>query len=146
MVREITLTQGLTTIVDDSDYAWLSEYKWHAGKSHSCWYAKATIKGHPLANNSGHVRMHRLLVDGLQKHEQVDHINRNSLDNRRANLRIVDVSEQQRNKRNSQPTTGVYKTRNNKYVVMIHGGRFEHESDAVVMARKIREFLESLRE
>jgi hypothetical protein len=29
-MKEIPLTQGKAAIVDDEDYGWLSQYKWHA--------------------------------------------------------------------------------------------------------------------
>lgn len=61
-------------MVDDEDYELLSQYKWqyHFG------YAKTGIKT---------IRMHRMILNA-QPGQEVDHINRNKLDNRRINLRI----------------------------------------------------------
>lgn len=84
-MSSIPLTQGRVVLVDDEDYEWLSERKWHAHKSSTHWYAACWIKGKMI-------RMHRLITDapdGLV----VDHINGDTLDNRRCNLRICTTRE-----------------------------------------------------
>jgi len=81
-VRIIELTNDKVCIVDADLYDGLMRYKWRAVKSHRCWYAKTTVgKGADQCD----ISMHRLIAQtprGLQCH----HRNRNSLDNRRANL------------------------------------------------------------
>lgn len=60
------------------------------------WYLHE--KGYAVADTNGrHIRMHRLLTSPPAGRE-VDHINRNRLDNRRANLRIADDSQNMCNK------------------------------------------------
>ena len=79
-MREIPLTQGRVTIVDDEDFEWLSKWKWHF-----------TFYGY-AARRDGVTDemfyMHREIL-GLALHEKtmVDHINLNRLDNRRENIR-----------------------------------------------------------
>lgn len=92
-MRIILLDKSRFTIVDDSDYEWLSKYKWRAhnpsGKLTGSWYA--------LTGRFG-VAMHRLITqcpNGLC----VDHINGNSLDNRRSNLRVCTHTDNIRNKK-----------------------------------------------
>lgn len=88
-MREISLTKGQVTIVDKEDYEKLSNYKWHlvVQRKHRSGYVYTGIEGHEIA-------MHRFLL-GLPHGDkrQVDHINGNTLDNRRSNLRICSRPE-----------------------------------------------------
>jgi len=89
--REISLTQGLVAIVDAGDYVWLSKWKWFA-KVGGCGgdaYAARSVR---INGKVKTVRMHRLIMDAPDGME-VDHINGNTMDNRRCNLRIVSKSE-----------------------------------------------------
>lgn len=84
-MREIILTKGKSAIVDDSDYQWLSQWKW---TYHNQGYAYRGMGGR---KNRKCILMHRLIMntpDGMD----TDHINMNKLDNRRVNLRICDRS------------------------------------------------------
>jgi hypothetical protein len=83
----IDLTKGLRAIVDDEDHEWLSQYKWHVIQPGKCQYAARDKKTDGVRE---YVYMHRLVL-GLQKGEKalVDHINMDSLDNRKENLRIA---------------------------------------------------------
>lgn len=93
MSKEIPLSRGMSTIVDDDDYEWLSQWKWYAGKSATLFYAVRNV----WRNGKIHqVRMHRLVINAPDE-IIVDHINRNSLDNRRSNLRLSNCRENQHN-------------------------------------------------
>lgn len=89
---EIPLTQGKKVLVDEVDYPELSKHKWHFAAG----YARRNIR---LEDGSRKVIfMHREIMktpDGLF----TDHINGNTLDNRRCNLRIVTAGQNQRNAR-----------------------------------------------
>lgn len=77
-MKTIELTQGKVALVDNSDYKFLSKHSWTL---HNQGYATGRVEGKV-------VLMHKLLLgkrDGLE----IDHINRNKLDNRRENLRFV---------------------------------------------------------
>lgn len=84
-MKKIPLTRGQFAIVDDDDYAPLSEYKWHLLTSGTGpYYAARTDR----SNGQKAVMMHRVInntPDGLV----TDHINGNSLDNRKENLRSL---------------------------------------------------------
>ena len=79
------------TLVDDEHYEELSKYKWKAKPNGGCnnFYAVRNVK-----NKDGVcslLRMHRVVL-GYEGNLDVDHINKNSLDNRRDNLRVVSQS------------------------------------------------------
>lgn len=79
-MKEIQLTQNKVALVDDEDYWKLSKYKWSIYHWKEYFYA-VRYPG---------IRMHREIL-GLKKNSKyiADHINRNTLDNRRENLRKV---------------------------------------------------------
>lgn len=82
-MKYILLTRGYKTIVDDEDFERLSKYKWQINHG----YAKRGIKC---------IRMHREIINA-PKGIDVDHINGNTLDNRRHNLRLVNDFQQNQN-------------------------------------------------
>ena len=83
---QIYLGRGFFAIVDPEDLTWLSKYRWFARKSNCCWYA---VRKFVLDGKEYRMKMHRQLT-GCPKDMQVHHINGNTLDNRRANLQIID--------------------------------------------------------
>jgi HNH endonuclease len=85
--RLIPLSQGLWALVDATDYEALRQYTWSAVRQDKNLYAVtgAVREVHPQWS------MHRLLL-GFPA-EGVDHINRDSLDNRRCNLRPASKSQ-----------------------------------------------------
>jgi hypothetical protein len=96
--REVPLTRGQVAIVDAADYESLMQWKWYASLSRGTFYVKREQKRSSGKRMS--IWMHRQIL-GLQYGEKmdVDHINGNSLDNRRANLRVVTHAENMRNRR-----------------------------------------------
>ena len=100
-IRYIALTQGKFAIVDAADYEWLNQYKWYVScSSPGMYYACRQSEGRSIM-------MHRQIMDPPAGHV-VDHINRNSLNNRRGNLRVCTQAENVRNCRGRQ-TSSQYK-------------------------------------
>ncbi|WP_060210534.1 HNH endonuclease [Sporosarcina koreensis] len=86
MTKEIPLTKGKVAIVDDADYEELSKYSWYY-EDHGYACRRKTFGYY----ESRKVYMHREIMKEAED-KVVDHINRDGLDNRRANLRIVSQS------------------------------------------------------
>lgn len=145
MSKEIQLTRGYVTIVDDEDYEELSSHKW-------CFMGDAR---HPIAcrrrrhtkTKSGEkdppgfsderIYMSRWImkVDNKSHKEiAVDHINGNSLDNRRENLRLCAQSENLRNRRFKKSRSGLtgvhWSASQQKWVARLHLGFFDSKEDA----------------
>ena len=92
-MREIVLSSGEVCFVDDLDYEFLSQWHWVRVRSKSNLYAGRTVR---TGRGFGKLLMHRLLT-GAIKGQQVDHIDRNTLNNCRTNLRLCKQSENNAN-------------------------------------------------
>ncbi len=121
-MKEISLTRGVSAVVDDDDYEKLSQYNWQARVQ--------TYTGLFRAKRTGkekEVDMARQIMncpDGLE----VDHINGDLLDNRKCNLRICTHQENMRNRRlQKNNTTGYrgvsYASRDGIYTAQIYLNR-----------------------
>ena len=86
-------------IIDAEDFDLVSKYKWHIMETDSKLdYARTSVgRTTPL--------MHRLII-GAKRGQFVDHINRNSLDNRKSNLRFCTLLQ---NQHNAKPRVGTSK-------------------------------------
>jgi len=84
-MRVIFLTRGKFAKVDDADYDWLNQWKWHARNSRDTWYAARTTSM-DAEGTQRCILMHRELAAQLGL-EMVDHRNGDGLDNQRHNLR-----------------------------------------------------------
>lgn len=91
----IALTQGFVAIVDDEDYPALAQYKWCAAVENGRPYATRGVR---IDGRTKNVRMHRVILDP-PSHLYVDHVNGDTLDNRRRNIRICTPGENVCNRR-----------------------------------------------
>lgn len=78
-------------LVDEEDVPLIGQYHWTATKPRNHVYAICT-------RNQKNIRLHRLLVNAPAS-AYVDHINGNTLDNRRANLRVCTPGQNMANSR-----------------------------------------------
>lgn len=110
-MKEIILhkRKGIKAIVDDDTYEEISKYKWYIehGKEPAKPYA---IRSSMIKGKQHHVRLHRQIM-GLSKGDgvKVDHINGDSLDNRKSNLRIATSAQNSQNARKYSVNTSGYK-------------------------------------
>jgi hypothetical protein len=134
---QIPLSQGKVALVDAEDYDRLvSMGRWHL---HSGGYAAKSYR-HP-GGRSDVVFMHRVILNA-PKGVEVDHINGDKLDNRKANLRIADRYGNARNTRKIRVGTSRYKgvcwkRRSDRWYASIKAngrhvflGHFDTEEDA----------------
>ena len=84
-MKEIPLSKGYVAIVDDEDYDYLMQWKWSTTMCRDKPYARRNEWISPKKLRTLH--MHRFITQAPAG-MCVDHINGDSLDNRRANLRI----------------------------------------------------------
>ena len=94
--------KGLSVIVDDEDFAWLSQYKWHYDRG----YAAMTLRKQGRAQ--GILYMHRM-VNKTPKNMSTDHVNGDKLDNRRANLRTCNQTQNNANSKLRAANTSGHK-------------------------------------
>jgi hypothetical protein len=94
----VKLTKEKIALVDTEDAA-LLKLRWYAQNNGHSWYA---YRGRNPPTGMHRTIMERVLARSLSKNEVVDHINFDTLDNRRSNLRIVSAqgSSCHRRKRN----------------------------------------------
>lgn len=107
----IPLTQGQFAKVDAADYQWLNLWKWHAAWSPETqsFYAKRMDRVLPGLPREL-IQMHRILLCLILGDKRTgDHINGNTLDNRRINLRVATHMEQQWNRRNFRSSRSGFK-------------------------------------
>ena len=126
LTRRIPLTRGLFALVDAADYDWLSQWKWraHPSSSPGRYYAvRRDYDGGRRGRKPLCVRMHRLIL-GLGNEDEPDHKNRDTLDNRRENLRRATSSQNAVNRDYSWrqrdiPYRGVYRRQNGRWTATL---------------------------
>lgn len=125
-MKTLKLTQNQIVLIDDMDYEMLNQFKW-------CFALRGDKKtGYAVRRTSKEdgrklIPMHRLIMNA-PKGMEVDHINRNTLDNRRSNLRLVTRSENLMNrgllKSNTSNVKGVsWHKHHQKWIVRIQAYR-----------------------
>ena len=105
------------------------------------WYIDSN--GYPMSYTSRSKTLHKNLLGKQEKGFVIDHINRNKLDNRYNNLRVITSRENSYNRTKSITSNNKYKgivKRGNKYIASITKdglrkeiGGFETEEDAARM-------------
>jgi hypothetical protein len=124
-MKEIILKQGFSALIDDDDFSRFENYKWlwkyNCYSYGIAYYLKKVCKGHYES-----ILMHREIM-GLKQHDGlvVDHINHNSLDNQKVNLRVCTQQQNSWNRKVSvkRRFKGVSKVRVNTWLATITHNR-----------------------
>ena len=95
--------KNLVAIVDDEDYEYLNKFQWYAEKRFDRYYARR------FTNSNGKIIRKYMHKDIIKTTKDIDHINRNGLDNQKANLRICSRSENNMNRIKSKNKSSSYK-------------------------------------
>jgi hypothetical protein len=93
-MKNIELTQGQVAIVDDSDFEYLNQWRWHARRSGKNYYAQ---RNEYSDGRQRIILMHRVIMntpDGMQ----TDHIDHNGLNNQKNNLRSCSANQNRKNR------------------------------------------------
>lgn len=95
-IARIPLTQGQETIIDVEDLPLVENYIWHAWWGGAGFYA--VRNSHKIEGPPRRIYLHRVLL-GLDRGDRIegDHRDRNTLDNRRSNIRLASKAENRRN-------------------------------------------------
>jgi hypothetical protein len=139
------INSNLHAIVDPKDFYELTKFTWSAYKTRGSYHA-LRLTGNDYSKC--HVFMHRQIIQSLNPEPctlppnlVVDHINRDGLDNRRANLRLVTKAQNNMNRpaaKGSSKFKGVHYRRNSKLwhvsigynYKRIHLGVFDNQIEA----------------
>jgi len=134
-MKKVKLTQGKYALVDDSDFDKVSRYNWCAVNIKGTWYACRR----PNKVNK-YSRMHRFILSA-KDNQEIDHINRDGLDNRRSNIWVCSRSQNLKNRKTyglSKVKGVTYHTRDKVWQAykkikgkQIHIGNFNREYDAI---------------
>lgn len=88
MAMQIPLTKGFVATVDEADYEYLMQWKWSAHVGPGGRVAAYRKVGQGKGQLTKNEWMHRAIL-AVPEELEVDHINGDALDNRRANLRLA---------------------------------------------------------
>ena len=94
-MREIPLSKGKVALVDDGDFERLSAFRWHAIHRGNSWHAARSEKRNKRRRT---IYMHHAVIGDPAPGEQVDHVNRNGLDNQLENLRFASKRQNAQNR------------------------------------------------
>ena len=105
MSKLIFLTQGQFAVVDDDDYERVNQFKWHAAKQQRnddfyavCRITKGSRKKTSMQN----------FITGAEMPLLTDHINHNTLDNRKVNLRVGTKRDNELNRKSRKNSSSKY--------------------------------------
>lgn len=145
-MKQIKLTQGQFTLVDDEDYEYLNQWKWYAAKDGRTYYACRNSSR--IGGKQTSIKMHREIL-GLSNPKAIsDHIDGNGLNNQKGNLREATKTQNNANRKSADNSASKYlgvnwlpvrkkwKAELRKNGKLFFLGRFNNEIDAAIAYNK----------
>lgn len=106
-MKKIKLTKGMYAKVDDEDFETLNKMKWLAlGYNKKCYAARNGKMVNGCRDSI--ILMHRAIM-GDKKGVHYDHINGDTMDNRKENLRVATLSQNMMNRKSNKGSSSQYK-------------------------------------
>ena len=148
-MKLIILPNGSKVKVDDQDYERLSKYRWYETE-------KGYVRTQYINGKIARIKIHRMILsDPIPRGYEIDHINRDRLDNQRSNLRICTRAENlanrsPRTKPRGPITVGITRHEYGKWQLQSYWkginrylGLYETKEDARIAAHVARQILAS---
>jgi len=118
-MKEIHLSAGKVSLIDDEDFEKVNQFKWSffSHKTTPGYAGRSILVGHrdlnkPKGDSKNqifkNVSLHRFILNAPEGCH-IDHINGDTLDNRRSNLRIVNKSQNAMNSKLRKDNTSGHK-------------------------------------
>ena len=134
----IETPSGVSALIDDADAPLVRKFRWYEHRAKS----KVYLRGYKGSRRNGLVYLHHVICHRSPGME-IDHINGDGLDNRRANLREVDRTHNNANRKrvrgcHYETRTGTWRAEISKNGVRYRLGRFSslQEAHAAYLAKK----------
>jgi hypothetical protein len=109
-MKTIQLTKGFVALVDDADFAAVSQYKWRALVDKRRGKVYAVRKAHGSHSTRKSLYLHREILGVTDPTIKVDHRNGDGLDDQRGNLRSCTTAQNNMNQRKRiNPLSSRYK-------------------------------------
>lgn len=144
-MKEIKLTQGKVTLVDDEDYEYLNQFRWYAHKDCKTYYAIKNIRNDGKRST---ITMHQKIMK-TPKGMKTDHKDHDGLNNQKYNLRICSTQQNGANREKqigcSSDFKGVFWSKRDKKWAACIGinkkskrlGLFNSEIEAALVYNKV---------
>lgn len=100
-MKQIPLTRGKSALVDDADFEWLSQWKWHLG---GCGYARRQQRQPDGKQKT--ILMHREICP---QYKMIDHRDGDGINNQRDNLREATQAQNNMNRRSTAGSSSRFK-------------------------------------
>ena len=106
-MKIIKATNGYDIKVDNEDFEWLNQWRWNVSESKNYLRVQRSI-WHKDTKKKDCLLMHRQIME-FPKEMHIDHINNDRLDNRKSNLRICTMNQNNKDYPKPRTNTSGYK-------------------------------------